>query len=296
MLPVREGLSPSYVWLPQGEWPTVFSFFCFRFNHISELEWAVRFTAGRVMDVKGVSLTCDTPYQAHRQIFYYRATQEEVVLPLDIPVLYQDDHLLVVDKPHFLTVSPAGRFVHDTLLVRLKKKLCLPELSLIHRLDRDTAGVILLSTCKNTRGIYQALFRERLVEKFYKAIAPLSTNLIFPMWYRSRLGVGSHFFRVKEIEGEPNSETYITLLKTTKNLGLYGLFPRTGQRHQLRVHMAVLGVPIINDHFYPEVINMENERMHPLQLLASQIRFVDPINGHHHCFESRLTLAYESQF
>ncbi|HXA48136.1 MAG TPA: pseudouridine synthase, partial [Burkholderiaceae bacterium] len=231
-------------------------------------------------------------------MFYYRELEAETPIPFAEQVLFQDEHIVVADKPHFLPVIPGGRFLHETLLVRLKKKLSLEHLVPLHRLDRETAGVVLFSHNPTTRGIYQALFRDRAMDKVYEALAPLSTSrtpLQFPFTYRSCIVKGSPFFCMREDEGEPNSETWINLLEQRDNIGRFQLRPVTGKQHQLRVHMAALGMPIINDGFYPEVRPCKADDVsQPLQLLAQAIAFDDPISGERRLFESARKLGEES--
>ena len=205
----------------------------------------------------------------------------------------------MADKPHFLPVIPAGRFLHETLLVRLKKKWKLEQLVPVHRLDRETAGVVLFSVNAATRGHYTALFRNRKVRKVYEALAPALPDISFPVTRRSRIVPGEPFFRMKEIDGEPNSETHVDI---GENVGasmgdamLYRLTPVTGRKHQLRVHLSALGIPIMNDRLYPEMslaqpVDSEDIFSSPLKLLAKSISFEDPLTGREHCFKSSRTL------
>jgi tRNA pseudouridine32 synthase/23S rRNA pseudouridine746 synthase len=198
---------------------------------------------------------------------------------------------VVADKPHFMPVTPSGRYLHATLLVRLKRRLGLPELSPLHRIDRDTAGLVLLSVQQRTRGAYQALFRDRQITKHYDAIAPWRADLAFPREHASRLEESEQFFRMHEVPGEPNSLTRIELVEVAEPWARYRLSPVTGKRHQLRVHMAALGMPLRNDPFYPVVNDPpEGDYSRPLQLLARSLEFTDPVTGEARVFESRQAL------
>lgn len=242
---------------------------------------------GEVTDADGVPLQPDSPYRRGACIFYYRELEGETPIPFEAQVLYRDEHLLVVDKPHFLPVIPTGRFLHETLLVRLKKNTGLAHLTPIHRLDRETAGVIVFSHNPATRGAYQSLFQKRAVEKIYEALAPTVSHITFPMVYRSRMVDGQPFFRMEEAAGEPNSETRIEVLEKRGDVTLYRLRPVTGKKHQLRVHLAALGIPIINDAFYPVALPCKGDDVsHPLKLLARAISFADPLTGQQRHFES----------
>src|SRR5471030_2052862 len=148
-LPIRDGVAPSYLWLPEGQWPDMLSFLVQRYPAVSEASWRERMARGDVVDGDGRLLNPASAYRRGMRIFYYRELEQETPIPFEEEVLFQDEHLVVADKPHFLPTIPTGRFVQETLLVRLKKKLNLPDLTPIHRLDRETAGVVIFS-CKQS--------------------------------------------------------------------------------------------------------------------------------------------------
>jgi tRNA pseudouridine32 synthase / 23S rRNA pseudouridine746 synthase len=286
-LPIRDGVAPSYLWLPVGAWPNMLEFLEARFPNVKSATWIERMRKGEVIDANGVRLNPESPYRCGNHIFYYRELEGETLIPFDEHVLYQDDHILVADKPHFLPVIPSGRFLHETLLVRLKKTTGLPHLTPIHRIDRETAGVVIFSHNLATRGDYQSLFHKRLVNKVYEALAGTVVGVDFPLTHRSCMVEGTPFFRMKEVEGQPNSETHIEIIESRGDLTLYRLRPVTGRKHQLRVHLASLGIPIINDPFYPELqASKEDDLSHPLQLLAKAISFLDPLTRQVRFFES----------
>lgn len=286
-LPVRDGVGPSHLWLPDGPWETMRAFLAERFLYVDAEIWKVRMAKGEVVDAGGARLYPDSPFRRGICMFYYRELEGETPIPFAEQLIYRDEHILVVDKPHFLPVTPGGRFLHETLLVRLKKKLLLEDLVPLHRLDRETAGVVLLSHNPVSRGIYHALFREHAIVKVYEALAPVSKRVQFPLTYRSRMVKGEPFFRMQEVAGEPNSETWIELLEQHDGIGRYQLRPVNGKQHQLRVHMAALGIPILNDGVYPEVRPCKGDDVsHPLQLLARTLSFKDPLSGKQHSFES----------
>jgi tRNA pseudouridine32 synthase/23S rRNA pseudouridine746 synthase len=291
-LPILDGVSPSYIWLPEGPWKSVLTFLEVRFPAVGRGTWIGRMNRGQVVDANGSRLTPDSPFRRGARVFYYRELEAETPIPFVETILYQDAHILVADKPHFLPVIPSGRFLHESLLVRLKKKTGLPHLSPFHRIDRETAGVVVFSVDPATRGAYQSLFQKREMEKTYEALARGTPRAEFPMRYRSRMVEGRPFFRMEEAEGVPNSETHIAVLRRMGDATLYALQPITGKKHQLRVHLAALGIPILNDTFYPDVQPcMEDNFAMPLKLLARSISFHDPISGTRRCFNSDRTLA-----
>eukprot|EP01133_Synstelium_polycarpum_P016820 gene16820-20002_t len=248
---MRDGVAPSYLWLPDGQWPGMLAFLVARYPQISAAQWRDRMARGEVVDGEGAVLGPDSAYRRGMRIFYYRELERETPIPFQEAILFQDEHLVVVDKPHFLPMTPGGRFVQETLLTRLKKSLDCAELTPIHRLDRETAGVVIFSRQVASRGAYQSLFQRREVRKTYEALAPALAERDFPFTYRSRMVEGAQFFLMREEEGEPNSETVIDVIERRGELNLYRLQPHTGRKHQLRVHLAALGIPIVNDAFYP---------------------------------------------
>jgi tRNA pseudouridine32 synthase/23S rRNA pseudouridine746 synthase len=291
-LPIIDGVGPSYIWLPDGPWTKVLSFLDERFPAVGRDTWITRMGRGQVVDADGERLTPDSPFRRGARVFYYRELVGETPIPFTETILYRDDHLLVVDKPHFLPVIPSGRFLHESLLVRLKKATGLPHLSPIHRIDRETAGVVVFSHDPATRGAYQTLFQRREMSKVYEALAGRLPQGDFPMTYRSRMVEGTPFFRMQEAQGIPNSETHLNILKEQGDATLYELRPVTGKKHQLRVHLAALGIPIMNDTFYPEVQPCrEDNYSKPLKLLARSISFQDPVTGVHRFFKSERVLS-----
>lgn len=295
-LPLRDGVGASSIVLPAGDWPSLRAFLAQRFPDIEAAVWQGRAARGELVDDAGAAVALDEAYRAGRQLHYYRSLEREPEIPFAAEILHRDQHLLVVDKPHFLPVVPAGRFLQQTLLVRLKRELGLADLVPLHRIDRGTAGLVVFSLDPDSRGAYQQLFPQRAVEKTYEALAPHRPDLEFPRVHRSRLVEGEPFFRMRETDGVPNSETGIELLERRGALSLYGLQPITGRKHQLRVHLAALGAPIVNDDFYPELRTVaDDDFRHPLQLLARRLRFRDPLDGRAHCYESRRHLEWNGE-
>ena len=290
-LPTRHGVSPSCVGLPAGDWATFTDFLVERFPAISRQTWLERMTAGLVVDEFGVSVTPERTYRSHMRLYYYRALPVEPRIPFEAAVLFQDEHLVVADKPHFLPVTPSGHYLQETLLVRLKNQLGIDSLIPIHRIDRETAGLVLFCVQPGERDAYQALFRRHEVVKHYEAIAPWRPELRFPLQRKTRIVEDEPFFRQREMPGEANSETLIDVLQVRGEWALYALSPVTGKKHQLRVHMNALGLPICNDRMYPPVeVTPDDDHAQPLQLLAKSIAFADPLTGETRRFESQLSL------
>lgn len=293
-LPTKAGVGPSCIVLPVGRWPNVIDFLVERFPSVPREEIAARMRRGDIVNEAGVFIPPEEQYQPHRKLFYYRSIAVETRIPFEEVVLFRDDYLLVVDKPHFLPVTPGGRYLQETLLVRLKRKLGIDTLAPMHRIDRETAGLVMFTIQAATRGVYQELFSQKAITKRYQAVAPVRADLKFPMTVRSRLVEADHFMRMREAEGAPNAETGIDVIEVGRRLARYRLTPFTGKKHQLRVHMAALGVPILNDQIYPQHLAKEqiesDDYRKPLQLLAERIAFTDPITGQARQFETQRRL------
>ena len=274
---MRDGLGPARVRLRGG---SVLAELTARFGPPAR----AKVLAGEVVDADGALVDDATLLATGSVVYLYRELPDEVPVPFDIPVLYQDADIVVVDKPHFLATMPRGRHVAQTALVRLRRELGLAELSPAHRLDRLTAGVLLFTTRREVRGAYQTLFAEGLVSKTYLARAAVDSALVLPRVMRSRIVKRRGRLQAVCEPGVPNAETLVELLSPD---GLYRLIPRTGRTHQLRVHMASLGIPITGDPLYPNVIDVAaDDFSNPLRLLAQRIEFDDPLTGLHREFVS----------
>ena len=318
---LRNGVSPSKVGVPANTPLSALDFLSQRFPTIQTSVWLERFAAGLVLNAKAERMAPTDSLEGESHLLYFRHVANEPTLPFKANIIFQDAHLVVADKPHFMPVTPGGQYVQQSLLVQLKQQLNLPELSPIHRIDRETAGLVLFSVRAQDRDAYQALFRLRQVEKTYEAIAGVPESsplrLEFPLTHKSMIAEDKQFFRMCELatdeiqEGEPfNSETWMdcverldgrdsamqTIISSTPALARYVLKPITGQRHQLRVHMNALGLPLVGDQFYPVVKRAADELddfSSPLQLLAKTIAFNDPLTGVTRRFESRRVLKFD---
>lgn len=288
---------PSVLHLPAGPWASVLDCLCAHFPAIAPEIWLARMQQGKVLDGQGIPLTAEHPYREGLRVQYFREVLHEPHIPFEAKILYQDEHLVVADKPHFLPVQPAGQYVEQTLLARLTRALGNPHLTPVHRIDRLTAGLVLFSAEPKTRGAYQALFRERAIHKSYEAIAPALPNQTFPLLRKTRLQDSEPFFLMTENpEGNPNSETRIEVLEQREAFWRYALYPISGKRHQLRVHMAALGAGICYDPLYPELLPREEREQEdyakPLKLLAKKLSFQDPVTQETRQFESNLELEW----
>jgi tRNA pseudouridine32 synthase/23S rRNA pseudouridine746 synthase len=295
-----EGVSSSRVYLPAGQtYSSLLDFFVANFPHIELSEWRSRFLEGLVMTQEGMVVAAGDAYLPNAHLLYFRRLAREPEIPFEEQILYQDEHILVADKPHFLPVTPSGLYLHQTLLNRLKKKTGIQMLSPLHRIDRDTAGLVIFSVQPHERAQYQNLFRDRVVKKVYEAIAPYSENLIkrLPMTHQSRLEESEHFLQMQEVKGEVNTDTLIELIEIMKPWAKYRLTPGSGKKHQLRCHLNSLGIPIRHDQIYPILTPYQEYDLdfsRPLKLLAKEIQFKDPVNGRDRVFISQRRIGEES--
>ena len=309
---MRDGVSASRVAVSAGPWSTLAEFLAARLP--AAPDWPARLARGEVLDAAGRPLAPDAACVTGAVLWYWRSPPPESRVPFELEVLHQDAQLVAVDKPHFLPVTPGGRHLQETVLVRLKRLLGIETLVPMHRLDRETAGVMLFTVQAAARHAYQSLLRDRRVHKVYEAVAPWRAGLELPLTCRSRLEErpGS-FMQMQVVPGEPNSETRVELLSRLPRrpvgepvdgyagppageLALYRLHPHTGRKHQLRVHLDALGLPIVGDRIYPVLLpdvapGEAADHSQPLQLLAREIAFTDPLSGEPRRFTSRRRLA-----
>jgi tRNA pseudouridine32 synthase/23S rRNA pseudouridine746 synthase len=307
-----------------GPWRDVVDFLCQRLPLVHD--WPERLAAGQVLDAEGPAVAANAPCRPGAVLWYWRQLPPEPRIPFELEVLHQDEHLVAVDKPHFLPVIPRGRYLQETVLVRLKRLLGLPDLVPMHRLDRETAGVLLFTVQPASRHAYQSLWSTRAVRKVYEAVAPWREGLSFPMTLQHRLQepCDERFMQMQVVPGEPNAHTQVELIARLPRCGPavgpdaladdapaapkpgaeplhwalwahYRLHPLTGRKHQLRAQMNAAGLPLRGDRLYPVLWpepapDAPPDYSHPLQLLAREIAFTDPLTGAPRCFTSRRSL------
>ncbi len=275
-------------------YPTILEFLTTRFPHIDGSIWRNRLMTGKIQDSDGAILTDETAYRPGKIVHYYRELESETKIPFKESIIFQNDQILVADKPHFLPVIPVGDYLHETLLYRLIKKTGLKELSPLHRLDRETAGLVIFSTDKANRAEYQKLFQSGQIKKIYQAIGRIPNNLSQDNWKIATGIVADNKWPLNKIVDHPiNARTDISLVDTNGFNGLFRLIPKTGKTHQLRLHMTHINCPIVGDRFYPNFdpdfhISYDN----PLQLIAAQLSFTDPISSDRMEFNSKLRLNW----
>jgi tRNA pseudouridine32 synthase / 23S rRNA pseudouridine746 synthase len=289
---MREGVSASRVAVGGGPWADVLDFLRQRLPLVAD--WPERLAQGQVMDAQGASLQAHAAAVPGTVIWYWRCPPPEPRVPFEVELLHQDELIVVVDKPHFMPVTPGGRHLHETVLVRLKQQLNISSLVPMHRLDSETAGVLLFTAAPHVRNAYHALLRGQQVHKVYEAVAPWCADMVLPRVQHSRLQAqdGDRFMQMLTVPGEPNAHTQIELITRLGTLAHYKLTPLTGRKHQLRAQMCELGMPIVGDRIYPKLwpqppLGATPDYRLPLQLLARELAFTDPISGQARRFVSQ---------
>ena len=287
------GVTLSRLVLPEGPWVLLIDYLELRFKGQSRALLLARMGRAEIAFEKGVALRAEEPYRAHRKLFYTRQVEAETPVPFKEAILFQDEHLLVADKPPFLTVVPAGKHLQETLLVRLRKSTGIESLVPMHRIDRETSGLVMFTIQSETRGRYQSLFELKEIQKTYEAIAPYSPWLSFPMDYASFIEESPAFMQMQEVAGRtPNAFTRIECVEQQGELARYLVTPITGKKHQIRIHFSSLGIPILNDRIYPNLQPVgSDDYSKPLQLLAKTLSFIDPLSKARRFFESKQSLS-----
>ncbi|WP_341668060.1 pseudouridine synthase [Alcaligenes sp. SDU_A2] len=297
-VPARDGVTPSRVWCPRGPWRTLDEFLLERFPYVSPDVMRDRLARGDILDDEGRAQQAGSHYQPDRWLWYFRMVPHESPVPFEMPVLHADERLIAVDKPHFLATTPGGRYLQETALTRVRRHFGEDGITPLHRLDRETAGVLLFCRDPALRGAYQSLFQHGCVDKEYEAVAPFLDLPSHGHTYVSRMEDVPGLFVMREVAGEPNSRTDVLRQHDWadgqgRRLAVYRLRPHSGRKHQLRLHMSSLGAPILNDVFYPDLLppREDDDFDQPLQLLARHISFVDPVTGQTVRFSSLRCLA-----
>jgi tRNA pseudouridine32 synthase/23S rRNA pseudouridine746 synthase len=265
-----------------------------RFPAISQEIWEKRIRAGKVLGERGTPITLDTGYTPFSRIFYFREVNSEPVIPFAEKILHLDDEILAACKPHFLPVTPGGRYVNECLLNRLRVSTGIEELAPLHRIDRETAGIVLFSVNKKSRGQYSTLFMNGRIDKTYQALAACLPDQKTASWnIENRIERGEPGFRMKTVPGVVNARSVINLVKVKGETAHFTLKPQTGKTHQLRLHMSGIGFGILNDRYYPELQEESLDNFEtPLQLVAQGVRFKDPLSGREREFVSERTLLW----
>ncbi|MBC7964270.1 MAG: pseudouridine synthase [Steroidobacteraceae bacterium] len=287
---------PSVVTMPKTEkpYPSILCFLNSRFPAVTREVWEKRISEGKVLDDSANPITLDSEYAPQKRITYFREVNSEPIIPFAEQILYRDDQILVACKPHFLPVTPGGRYVDECLLNRLRSSTGIRDMVPLHRIDRETAGIVMFSVNKETRGRYGELFMNGKLEKSYQAISACLPVAEKTCWdIENRIERGEPWFRMKSTSGTVNARSTINLVEIKNGRARFLLHPITGKTHQLRIHMSGLGFGILNDRYYPELQPESADNFDtPLQLVAKSISFRDPLSGRQREFVSERELLW----
>jgi tRNA pseudouridine32 synthase/23S rRNA pseudouridine746 synthase len=288
---------PSRLYLPKFDRApeTIFQYLLARFPQVDAATWRERMSRGAITLSDGTTLNEDSPYRHGVTVFYRKEVPSEPALREEPAVLYRDEEIIVVDKPHGMPVTPSGQHIERSLFIRVQRMTGLPDLTPVHRLDLDTAGLVLFTIKENARAAYSRLFAEGRIEREYLAVGHVNTAPQQAFWHiENRIEGGDPWFLQRIVEGRVNAITDIELIDAQSNLGWFRLLPQTGKRHQLRLHMASIGCPIVGDPFYP-ILTSQRDPDLPLQLLARRLAFIDPLSGEARSFTSARNLSFDGE-
>jgi 23S rRNA pseudouridine1911/1915/1917 synthase len=243
---------------------------------------AERLLAGRLVEVDGARLPKSHRLEGGEEIAVELPPEPELEAePMEIPILWEDEHLLVVDKPTGVVVHPAGRHTRGTLvhgLLELGLEGGEEERpGLVHRLDRDTSGLMVVARSTKAHGRLQELIRRRAVERRYLALvrgtprsragrieAPIGRD----RHDRTRYSVDTATPR--------DAVTHFDVRETLRDHALLEVLLETGRTHQIRVHLEAIGLPVAGDPVYGVRGDLGLERQF---LHAYRLRFAHPFSG-----------------
>jgi 23S rRNA pseudouridine1911/1915/1917 synthase len=248
----------------------------------------------------GRALRANDRVKADERIALWREPFEEID-EVALPVLYEDEHVMAIDKPPLVTVHPTARYHRNTVIERLRKSRPGAFLALIHRIDRETSGVLMLAKSLPSERAFKRLLEERSlggedsVKKTYVAVThgvPGVSFCDFPV----ELDTGNSLRVKMRVAGAGQgleARTGIDVFEAKAGYALCRMSLHTGRQHQIRVHLAALGCPVVGDKLYGPDERMlaraadgeltdDDLRLleHPRQLLhAERYDFTHPMTG-----------------
>ena len=284
---------------------TMITFLVRRFPYQNKKNWLKSIRAGEIK-VNDKKVPPDTVLKSRDKISYERPREKEPVVDDTYRIIHRDNWIVVVEKSGNLPISESGRYYRNTLVNILKEREGFSDLYAVHRLDKETSGVVLIARTKEVATILGKQFVQQVPEKKYRAvlIGNVESKEILIDKPLARISPDKGRVRIRQVvdeRGKP-SKTLFSAVKVVNNLTLAEIKTFSGRTHQIRCHAEHIGHPILGDKLYGQsddffirLLNKESEPVFPpygkieRQLLhASSLSFEHP--------ESKTWLTFDSDF
>jgi RluA family pseudouridine synthase len=258
---------------------SVEKYFVSRFSYQSEQEWVAEIRAGRIT-VNGVTATVGVTLREHDKIVTRAGLRAEPPANRQLEVIFENSHLRIFNKAAPIPVHPSGRYFQNSMTEMLKEVYPDEVPRPIQRLDLGTTGVIVFARTRQAAAFLMHQFKDKNIYKEYLALVEgiphqkkFSIDTPIGKVKGSKRGVGA------DLIGSRQAVTEVQWLSSNKGRSLLQVLPRSGRTNQIRVHLASLGLPIMNDRIYGRE---ENSHL-PIGLHAHRIRF--------NCFDNLLDVT-----
>ncbi|HWI20820.1 MAG TPA: RluA family pseudouridine synthase [Vicinamibacterales bacterium] len=281
-MPLNRGWSYREQVGPEASGQTVLAYLSATRLHSTEQEWTARLDRGEV-EVEGARVRRDTVLFAGQTVVWHRPPWDEPTVPTHFDVIHEDDAIVVVNKPSGLPTMPAGGFLDQTLLALVRKQH--PEASPLHRLGRCTSGLVLFARTREAASRLARAWREHLVKKTYRAVGLGATRaemfvIDVPIGSVPHPTIGTI---QAACEGGKPSHSVAVVLETRHDQTLFSVEITTGRPHQIRIHMAYAGHPLVGDPIYEAGGGVKRHPGLPgdggYLLHAERLQFLHPITG-----------------
>ena len=267
---------------PEGDGLTVLEYLTATRHHSTSEEWAQRLERGEV-EVEGCRVSCNAVLHAGQAIIWNRPPWHEDEVPRNYSIVYEDESLIAIDKPSGLPTMPAGGFLNHTLLALIRDTY--PEASPLHRLGRHTSGLVLFARTHEAASELSRAWRDHAVKKRYRALGLGETRTeIFVI--DVPIGPVPHpLLGTVEAasEGGKPSHSVAVVLETRSDRTLFNVEITTGRPHQVRIHLAYAGHPLVGDPLYETGGGLKRHPGLPgdggYLLHAEKLQFAHPVTG-----------------
>jgi 23S rRNA pseudouridine1911/1915/1917 synthase len=252
-------------------------------THSTASQWTERFDRGEIA-IEGARAHPATLLLAGHTIVWHRPPWDEPEVPTQFAIVYEDDSLVAVNKPSGLPTMPAGGFLEHTLMHLLRQRF--PEASPLHRLGRCTSGLVLFARTHAAAAVLSKAWRDHEVKKTYRALSvgvPARDRLEID----AAIGPVPHpqlgSVHAASAAGKP-SRSVATVLERGENRTLFSVDIASGRPHQIRIHLACAGHPLVGDPLYEVGGVIKADPGLPgdggYLLHAERLAFTHPITGH----------------